>query len=70
MDTLATAPDLPHLQEVKPVLSADEAAELLGISTWLLRQELKRGDLPHKRVGRRVVFSRDRLLQWIAEDAR
>jgi excisionase family DNA binding protein len=52
----------------KPVLSADEAADLLGVSKWLLLQEIKRGNIPHKRLGRRVVFSRQRLMEWMDAD--
>lgn len=49
-------------------MSVDEAAALLGISKWLLLQQIKRGTIPHKRLGRRIVFSRHRLLQWLADD--
>jgi excisionase family DNA binding protein len=52
----------------KPVLSADEAASFLGVSKWLLLREIKRGNIPHKRLGRRVVFSRQRLLEWMDAD--
>ena len=51
--------------EDKPVLCVEEAAELLGVSRWLLLQEIKRGHIPHKRIGRRLVFSRQRLLDWM-----
>ena len=61
---------LAHDSEAKLVLSVEETAQLLGISRWLLLQEVKRGSVPHKRVGRRIVFSRERLLQWLAEDSR
>jgi excisionase family DNA binding protein len=52
----------------RPTLCTDEAAALLGISKWLLLQEIKRGNIPHKRVGRRIVLSRQRLLDWLQED--
>jgi excisionase family DNA binding protein len=50
------------------VLSVAEAAQLLGVSEWLVLQQVQRGSLPHKRCGRRIVFSRDRLLDWLASD--
>ena len=56
------------LAEDRPVLCVDEAAELLGVSRWLLLQEIKRGHIPHKRIGRRLVFSRQRLLEWMHSD--
>jgi excisionase family DNA binding protein len=65
MTTVPTEQDLP---ETRPVLCAKEAAQLLGISPWLLFQEIKRNRIPHKRVGRRLVFSRQRLLDWLASD--
>jgi excisionase family DNA binding protein len=65
MTTVSTEQDLP---ETRPVLCVQEAAQLLGISPWLLLQEIKRNRIPHKRVGRRLVFSRQRLLDWLASD--
>lgn len=56
------------LADDKPVLCVEEAAELLGVSRWLLLQEIKRGHIPHKRIGRRLVFSRQRLLEWMDAD--
>lgn len=53
---------------VRPVLSVAEVAELLGVSEWLVLQQVGRGELPHKRCGRRIVFSRERLLAWLNDD--
>jgi excisionase family DNA binding protein len=50
------------------VLSVAEAAELLGVSEWLVLQQIRRGELPHKRCGRRIVLSRERLLTWLDDD--
>jgi excisionase family DNA binding protein len=50
------------------VLSVAETAALLGVSEWLVLQQVRLGNLPHKRCGRRIVFSRDRLLAWLASD--
>jgi excisionase family DNA binding protein len=47
------------------VLSVAEAAELLGVSEWLVLQQIRLGILPHKRCGRRIVFSRERLMEWL-----
>jgi excisionase family DNA binding protein len=65
---MTTAQPLTSLEPDRPTLRTDEAAALLGISKWLLLQEIKRGNIPHKRVGRRIVLSRQRLLDWLAED--
>jgi excisionase family DNA binding protein len=53
---------------LRPVLSVAEAAALLGVSEWLVLQQIRRGELPHKRCGRRIVLSRDRLLAWLNDD--
>jgi excisionase family DNA binding protein len=47
------------------VLSVAEAAELLGVSEWLVLQQIRVGTLPHKRCGRRIVLSRERLMAWL-----
>lgn len=51
--------------EPRPVLSVAEAAELLGVSEWLVLQQIRLGTLPHRRCGRRIVFSRERLMEWL-----
>ena len=58
----------PHAPEVRAVLYVEEAAVLLGISRSHLLKEIKRGHVPHKRMGRRLVFSRERLLEGLASD--
>lgn len=65
---MTTAEPLPTTGHDRPTLCTDEAAALLGISKWLLLQEIKRGKIPHKRVGRRIVLSRQRLLDWLVDD--
>jgi excisionase family DNA binding protein len=65
---MTTAQPLMVSETDRPTLCTDEAAALLGISKWLLLQEIKRGNIPHKRVGRRIVLSRQRLLDWLQED--
>jgi excisionase family DNA binding protein len=49
----------------RPVLSVAEAAELLGVSQWLVLQQVGRGAIPHKRVGRRILFPRAVFLAWL-----
>ena len=35
-------------------LSVEEADNALGVSTWLIYQQIARQQIPHKRVGRRI----------------
>jgi excisionase family DNA binding protein len=58
----------PDTDSRSAVLSVSQTARLLGISEWLVLQQVRLGVLPHKRCGRRIVFSRDRLLAWLASD--
>ena len=58
----------PAPEAAKPVLSVAEAAQLLGVSEWLVLQQIQKGELPHKRCGRRIVLSRERLLAWLNDD--
>ena len=47
------------------VLTAREAAAFLGVSPWTLYAAANRGDVPHRRIGRRMLFSRRALLLWL-----
>ncbi len=47
------------------VLTAREAARLLRVSADLVYEAANRGDIPHRRLGRRMLFSRRALLAWL-----
>ena len=46
-------------------ISADEAAAILGVSRWSLYAAANRREVPHRRLGRRMLFSRRALLLWL-----
>jgi excisionase family DNA binding protein len=46
-------------------ISADEAATILGVSRWSLYAAANRHEVPHRRLGRRMLFSRRALLLWL-----
>lgn len=48
------------------ILDVDEAAILLKVSRKTIYNRVKAGTLPHARVGRKLLFSRQKLQQWIA----
>ena len=59
---------LAHLQQqLKPMLTADEAGELLGIRKPQVYALARDRILPSVRVGRQIRFNRDILLAWIAK---
>jgi excisionase family DNA binding protein len=60
--TVPTPQDTTSLGEV---LTADEAAALLGVSRWTLYAAANRHEVPHRRLGRRMLFSRRALLLWL-----
>jgi excisionase family DNA binding protein len=51
---------------MRDVLNGLEASELLGVDKGTLYMAAARGEIPHRRVGRRYLFSREALLQWLA----
>jgi len=46
-------------------LSVEEAAGLLGISTWLAYELVHQGELPSLRLGRRIVVPRSALERMV-----
>ena len=48
------------------ILDVDEAAILLKVSRKTIYNRVKARTLPHARVGRKLLFSRQKLSQWIA----
>jgi excisionase family DNA binding protein len=51
----------------EPLLSANEAAELLGIHVNTLRLWARGGKVPSRRMGRRVTFRKSQLNRWWEE---
>ena len=62
-DVAATAAGQPP--ELRATLTVAEAADLLGVSPWLVRRLVASGVLPAARLGRRIVIYRARLLAWL-----
>lgn len=56
-------------KDVDEILSRKEVAELLRISYVTLHKKMKEG-LPYKRAGRRVLFSKKEILDWIDQERR
>ena len=55
------------LDTTRPTLNVSEVAALLGVSRWLVLQQVQQGNLPHKRFGRRIVISRRLLMAWLED---
>lgn len=48
-----------------PVMTAKEAAAFLGVSPWTLYAAASRHEVPHRRLGRRLLFLRSALKAWL-----
>jgi excisionase family DNA binding protein len=51
------------------ILDVDEAAVLLKVSRRTVYNRVKAGTIPHARLGRKILFSRAKLSQWVADGA-
>lgn len=52
-------------EAAKEVLNAEEAAELLEVNPYTVRQKARLGELPGRKVGKEWRFSRTALLEWL-----
>ncbi len=48
------------------VLTAEEVAEILRVDRKTVYDAAGRGKIPHRRLGKRLVFGRAALLDWLA----
>ena len=53
------------LSDQPPFLTVQQASKLLRVSTWVLYQAIRLGELPVIRWGRRVVLERDDLATFL-----
>jgi excisionase family DNA binding protein len=49
------------------ILTADEVAALLRVNRKTIYEAAQRGDIPHCRLGRRLVFERGAVLAWLRQ---
>lgn len=49
----------------RTTLTAKEAAEYLGISYWLITQLVRRKQIPCSRVGKRILFRKEALDNYL-----
>ncbi len=51
------------------ILTAAELAKLFGVDRKTIYEAASRGDIPHRRLGRRLLFERGAVLRWLRQDA-
>lgn len=54
-----------YLEEYPPVLSVNEVAHILGISSKTARQLIKTGDINGIRVGKLIKVPKNRLIDYL-----
>ncbi len=65
MATAWVADDPPADRAVREVMTADEGAGFLGVDRKTVYEAAWRAELPHRWIGRRLLFSRAALLRWL-----
>ena len=48
-------------------MRADQLARFLGVNRKTVYAYAMRGLIPHRRLGRRIVFSRSQVVSWLGE---
>ncbi len=54
-----------HLTPTNEVLNAAQVAQLLGVDRKTIYEAARLGEIPHQRLGRRLLFSRTAILAWL-----
>ena len=74
VDQLARSLLVEHLGNADPrvsseheIMNASEAAEFLGLDRKSVYEQVQARKIPHNRVGRRILFSRGALVEWVGE---
>lgn len=52
-------------RQTPDVLNAEQVAALLGLDRKTVYEYAGRGQIPHRRLGRRLLFSRSALVAWL-----
>lgn len=47
------------------ILNVRQAAKYLNVSSQTIYNYTKKGTLPHKRLGNRILFNREQLDEWV-----
>lgn len=64
MSTRAVATEIE--MTASEVLTVAQVADLLGLGKNTVYDAAARGQIPHRRIGRRLIFSRSAVMEWLA----
>lgn len=45
--------------------TVEQAAQLIGISRAAAYEAIKKNEIPHRKIGRRIVVPRNQLQEWL-----
>ncbi len=54
------------METLKKAYSVSEAAEVLGVSQWLVREAIRRGEISCTRIGKRIIIPAATIDQFLA----
>jgi excisionase family DNA binding protein len=54
-----------NVQSHPEVMDADELATFLGVDRKTVYDYAGRGEIPHRRLGKRLLFSRSAIVSWL-----
>lgn len=49
----------------REVMTAEDVAEFLGVDRKTVYDAVGRNEIPHRRLGKRIIFSRLALVDWL-----
>jgi len=52
-------------QPAEPVLAVEDVARLLRVGRNTIYELVGRNEIPHRRLGKQIRFSRDALMSWL-----
>lgn len=58
-----------YRNEAPEVLNIEDAAKFLGVSPRTLSESVDELKIPYRRIGRKHIFARDCLVEWVKEGA-
>jgi excisionase family DNA binding protein len=61
---------VPSSQEEPILINLATAARLLDVGQTMLREKVHADEIPHLRLGNRIKFNREQLLEWARRNTR
>ena len=54
------------MENLKKAYSVSEAADVLGVSQWLVREAIRRGEIRCTRIGKRIIIPATAIDQFLS----